>query len=76
MGEKRTLHSMFRSQKLDFISYKYSLAWQDFYRCLQLQHYFDKNIKGLIQEHISGIIKIFIKACTTKDPWRTIQTYS
>lgn len=53
---------------IDFktISDKYGLARQDFYRYLQLQHYFDKNIKRLIQENISGITKMFIKAYNTK----------
>ncbi len=53
---------------IDFktISERYGLAWQDFYRYLQLRHYFDKNIKGLIQENISGITKMFIKAYNTK----------
>lgn len=45
---------------------KFSLARQDLYRYLQLQHNFDTNIKGLIQKNISGITKMFIKAYNTK----------
>ena len=48
------------------ISDWYGLARQDFYRYLQLRHYFDMNIKGLMQENLTGITKMFIKAYNTK----------
>lgn len=53
---------------IDFktMSEKIDLDRCDFYKYLQLRHYFDKNIKSLQLYHLSGITEMFIKAYNSK----------
>lgn len=47
------------------MSGKYGLAQQDFYRFLQLRHYFDKNIKVPMPRNVSSITQMFIRVYNT-----------
>lgn len=53
---------------IDFktMSDRYGCTRQDFYRYLQLCHYFDKNVKGLIPRNLTGITQMFIRAYNAK----------
>ena len=53
---------------IDFktMSERWGFTGQDFYRYLQLRHYFHKNVKRLIPRNLTGITKMFIKAYNKK----------
>uniref|UniRef100_A0A672H408 Reverse transcriptase domain-containing protein n=1 Tax=Salarias fasciatus TaxID=181472 RepID=A0A672H408_SALFA len=57
-----------KGELMDFkaMSKRYSLSQQDFYRYLQLRHYFNKNVKELLPEKMTGITQMFIKAYNGK----------
>lgn len=48
------------------MSDRFGFTPHDFYRYLQLRHYFDKNVKGLLASNLSGITQMFIRADNTK----------
>uniref|UniRef100_A0A3Q0RGC2 Uncharacterized protein n=1 Tax=Amphilophus citrinellus TaxID=61819 RepID=A0A3Q0RGC2_AMPCI len=45
---------------------RYTLNCQDFYRYLQLHHYYTKDIKGSLKGNISTLTQMFIKAYKSK----------
>lgn len=45
-----------------YMSEKYGLERQDFYRYLQIRHYFVKEVKGSSKEELSVVTQMFIKA--------------
>lgn len=53
---------------IDFktMSDRYGLGRHDFYRYLQLRHYFDKNVKGSLLNNVSGITQMFTKVYNSK----------